>query len=164
MIISTRFSKHIFISLGTASIILLLGILLADSASASRYIDAGNAEFTLQDKLIQENVYISGENIVVDSEITKDLTIAGEKIRVNGDIGDNLYAAGGVVQIDGNIAGGIIIVNGSINDDLKLAGGQVYINSEKITGDLNILAGEVTIHTSMEIEGEQNLSGNPVML
>lgn len=95
------------------------------------------------DEVIPDDLYVSGERVVVDGTIQGDLIAAGSEVIINGSIEGDVIAAGKTVSI-----------NGSIADDARVAAYAVTIGSEAQIGDDLISAGySVEIRTGSQITG-----------
>ncbi len=98
---------------------------------------------------INDDLYVSGGEIDVDSEIAGDLVMVGGDIEVPGKVLEDLIVAGGQIKIYGDagddlrVAGGKVIIEGNVGDDALLAGGEVRVkDTALIKGDMLIGAGE----------------------
>jgi len=78
------------------------------------------------------------EVVNIDNDVNEDLFISGNKVIINGNINGDLFAAGGE-----------IVVNGQVNGDAYVVGGTVTVNGP-ITGELIVGAGQVTISGNTE--------------
>jgi len=78
------------------------------------------------------------EVINIDNDVNEDLFISGNKVIINGNINGDLFAAAGEV-----------VVNGQVNGDAYVVGGTVTVNGP-ITGELIVGAGQVTISGNTE--------------
>jgi cytoskeletal protein CcmA (bactofilin family) len=71
-----------------------------------------------KDEVINDDLYLSGREIIVDGTINGDLLAAGEKVTVSGKVTGDLWAAGREV-----------IVSGEVGDDLFAAAAVVTLES-----------------------------------
>ncbi|MFW5704093.1 MAG: hypothetical protein ACOCXQ_04595 [Patescibacteria group bacterium] len=102
-----------------------------------------------------ENLYTTGNSILISAPVERDLVAAGRDIFVQESIERNILAAGALVEINSpfvggsvRVAGGTITLSGTFNEDVVLTGGEVLIENATINGDLLIAAGTVDIQNS----------------
>lgn len=107
---------------------LLLVLSLAGTAVAATLVSGD--EYRLESgQVIEDNLYVAGEEIIIDGTVDGDLIAVGGYIEVNGRVTGDVLAAGGGIVINGavegdvRIAGGGLKVNGTIGGDLVAAGG-----------------------------------------
>lgn len=119
---------------------------------------------------MNDDFYVVGGKLQVDSPINGDLVMAGGEIEINSNITNDLIVAGGRITINGTvgddarIAGGEIDIYGNIIDDLiVVGGGQVHIYKDsKIGGDLIINGGEIRVDGT--VNGNLIINGGRVIL
>lgn len=107
---------------------LLLLMLVVGSAAAATL--ASTESYRLPaGQTIEDNLYVTAEEIVIDGNIDGDLIAFGGYIEVNGKISGDILAMGGGIVVNGpvagdvRIAGGGLTLNGAIGGDLVSAGG-----------------------------------------
>lgn len=114
------------------------------------YVAGGNVSIN---SIVSGDLFAAGGNILVSENVTEDALITGGSITLLGDTGGDLRAAGGDIVSAGKVAGDLLLVGGSIavssdvsvGKDLIIAGGQVTVDGE-VMGDAEITAGVVTIN------------------
>lgn len=101
---------------------------------------------------IQDDLYIAGNNISVDSIIFGDLVTAGGNVIISENVSEDITAVGGTITILGNssgdvrVLGGNILINGDVADDLIVIGGSVTVSPDvSIGGDLIVTGGQASI-------------------
>lgn len=91
---------------------------------------------------VEENTYVAGGSVTLNSEYTKDVFVAGGDVEIAGKIAGDLIVMGGETRITGQIAG-----------DVRVIGGRATISGE-VLGDLFIVAGKVDLINGAKISGE----------
>jgi len=133
---------------------LLLTISMGTTVGAISF-DFGNAVFV--DEVQEDDVYLMGGNVSIESDINGDLYVAGGSVVISGNISEDLVVAGGNVTILGNIngdvrvAGGQITVLSNIGDDLVVAAGKVDIGREAVIGG-TLLSGSGWLTVDGEVQ------------
>lgn len=109
-------------------LVALSSLLLSGTALAGQF--EGDEIYRLEaGQVIDDDLYVAGNEIFIDGTVNGDLFAAGGYIEVNGTVtGDVVLAGGGIkitgdVQDDARLAGGAIDLLGTIGDDLIMAGG-----------------------------------------
>lgn len=117
------------------------------------------AEFRTNDNIsvgksevINDDVYIAGNNITIEGTINGDLFIAGNNIDISGNISGSAYIAGSLINLSGNI-----------DKSLKIASGNCNI-SGKIGTDLFIGSGSTDIKDSAIVGGEVYVASGSVLV
>ncbi|MBW7885155.1 MAG: hypothetical protein H3C34_21490, partial [Caldilineaceae bacterium] len=102
---------------------LLLVLSLAGTAVAATLVSGD--EYRLESgQVIEDNLYVAGEEIIIDGTVDGDLIAVGGYIEVNGRVTGDVLAAGGG-----------IVINGAVEGDVRIAGGGLKVNGT-IGGDL----------------------------
>jgi hypothetical protein len=91
---------------------------------------AGDRVVIPADQVIEDDLYLSGEEIIVDGTIKGDLIAFGRTITING-----------VVEGDLTAAGQDITINGAVLDDARIAGAALTLGSEASVNDDLLAAG-----------------------
>ncbi len=113
------------VALGLAAVVLLLW---AGTAVAAE-VAGGDTYHLPRGEVVADDLYVSGDEVIIDGTVNGDLVAAGGYVEVNGVVTGDLIAVGGAVVVNGavqddaRLAGGGIIVAGSVGDDLFVAGG-----------------------------------------
>ncbi|GAB4147260.1 MAG: hypothetical protein OHK0017_08780 [Patescibacteria group bacterium] len=115
-----------------------------------------------------ENLYASGTNVKVNTDIKKDLIVAGQFVEVQGTVERSLMAAGQTVKVNArNIgasvraAGQEVTLEGTFNEDVVVAGATVVIRNANIRGDL-IVASQKLVLENSKIAGDAQVSYSQV--
>ena len=123
-------------TLGLASMLVLglAGIALAADFRAGDTITIG------KDEVIDDDLIITGQNVIVDGTINGDLVVTGGTIVVNGTVNGSLLAAGQSLIINGKVGGTLYAAGASLN-----LGSQVVIERNLFFGghSLSTAAGSV---------------------
>jgi hypothetical protein len=105
---------------------------------------------------------ISSERLVTisaDEVIDDDLFIAGEEISIEGIVEGDVYAAGARIVIDGTVegdvyaAGGIIVISGNVGQDVLLAAEQVSLEDATIGDGITVAASEFRMDDESSANG-----------
>lgn len=150
-----------------------LGLLLAVlpvQAADFRTGDEKTGSVTVNDDEAVENLHVSGQNIIVNSDVKGDLLAAGNTISITGDVENSLFVAAADVTIRGNVghhariaANNVTLSGGTINGDVFIAANQVTIAKEvTINGELYASANEVTINGI--VKGRLRIGANKVTI
>ena len=141
----------------------------ADSSSAATIRQAKSKNLVIPSTDQVKDLYVSGDNITVDSDVSGDLSIFGGTVMINGSVENSLFLAAGTVAVRGNvgrhvrIAGGTVAISGKIGGDLLVAGGTVSLTPEaEVGGDLYALSGSINVEG--RVEGKTVISANSVSL
>jgi cytoskeletal protein CcmA (bactofilin family) len=115
---------------GRAVVGLVLTLLLLFSGTAlAAEITGGEAYVLPRGQVINDDLVVSGGEVIIDGTVEGDLVVAGGYVEVNGVVMGDLLAAGGAVVVAGavqddvRVAGGGVILSGSVGDDLFAAAG-----------------------------------------
>ena len=114
------------------------------------YVAGGNVSIN---SIVNGDLITAGGNILITENVTQDIAVAGGSITILGDTGDDVRAAGGNILIAGNVAGELVVAGGSvtvssdvsIGEDLIVLGGQAAIDGN-VAGDVQITAGVASIN------------------
>lgn len=86
-------------------------------------------DYTLdKESIVEDDLYISGEKIVVSGVVDGDLIVMGQNITVDGTVTGDTYLFGTTVTLSGNIygsailAGSTITTSGTISENIYVAG------------------------------------------
>ena len=101
---------------------------------------------------IDDDLYIASGRVNVDGHVKGDLIAAGGNVRVRGQVDGDALIAGGTVDVTGRVGdtvravGGTVTIEGTVGGDVVAVGGSLEIDqSAKITRDVAVLGGEVTL-------------------
>ena len=99
------------------------------------------------------------ESISADTVINDDVIISGNNVMIRGTVLGDVIATGGQVEITGNVTGdlmigaGRVIIDGVVGDDLRVGAGELIINGH-VGDDLIVFAGSIIISDDAKIGGD----------
>ena len=104
---------------------------------------------------------ISSQNSTVSSSetINDDLFISGQTVVVDGLIHGDVYAAGGTITVSGSVdgdvlaTGGTVIITGNIGGNVRVVGGKIVIKDGQIAKNVSTIGGDVVLSPSSHILG-----------
>lgn len=111
----------------------------------------------------------SGDDLILEEDISSDTYVAGGNVTVTGDIDGDLVVAGGQVTIEGNVSGDLLLAGGTVNilgnvgDDVRAIGGNVTL-SGPVGDDLVLAGGSVNTLSGVTVGGEVLLAGGQVTM
>jgi hypothetical protein len=111
----------------------------------------------------------SGEEVLIDQQISDDLYTSGGLLSITRDINGDLIAVGGKLEVSGKVTqdlmagAGDLSVKGEVGDDIRAAGGSVRIDAV-IKDDLLAAGGDVSLSESSFVGGDVHLAGGNIML
>lgn len=102
---------------------------------------------------IAEDVYLFGEDVVIDGTALFDVTVVAETLVINGTIEGNLNAIAKKITITGSIGRSARVaaqntdISGTVGGDLLLATGELILEQNaRIAGDLLMAGGYLTLN------------------
>jgi cytoskeletal protein CcmA (bactofilin family) len=111
--------------------LVLLAVLLAVSPVRGAMETRSGQEVTIGlDEVVEDDLYVTANDVVVDGTIEGDLVAFGRSITVNGTVEGDLIAAGQTVE-----------VGGTVEDDARLAGQALLLGGRASVGDDLLAAG-----------------------
>jgi hypothetical protein len=132
------FSKKFFI--GTLALISLIlwGFIFSFSTVQAGEFRGGDdeASVVVDDDLIEDDLYVTGKTVIINSRVQGDIYVAGQDLEINGDVGGKIFAAGMNISINGNVDKTVMVacqnldINGSIGRSLYLGSAFANINGE----------------------------------
>ena len=132
-------------------IALLSAIILIPTFAFAVNFQAGEDVFS-NIKVINDDFYVAGGLVQIESDVNGDLMVAGGKIFIDSTVSGDL-----------TVTGGEIIIQGEVKDDARLAGGNVTI-SAPVKDDLIIGAGNITINSKASVGGDLIFGGGNVII
>ena len=148
-------SKHLIRGL---LLVLLVPLLMLCTAVPVLAADTrgGDSVTVASGETVDDDLYIGGNEIIIDGTINGDVWAAGRTITINGSITGSVVLIGQTVTINGEIAhaariaGNELTVNGSVNGDLLAFGAMLNIGeAARIGGDLVMGAQSVRVSGSV---------------
>lgn len=116
----------------TLTVLGLLGLLLLTfAAPAQAFEGRGGEKITIAaDEVIDDDLYVSAAEFVLEGTVNGDLIVVGQAITVNGTVNGDLIAAGQQISVGGAIA-----------DDVRMAASVMRIGEEASIGGDVVAAG-----------------------
>jgi len=130
---------------------LLIGFFLLGSQTSVFAAQFITEDYTLEEsEIIEDNVYICGENIKIAGVIDGDLFIASEIINISGTITGDLYAIGNDLDLSGNIYGSVFLAGQNVEISGSIARNSFILSmfsdiSGNIGKDLTVFTGNSSI-------------------
>ena len=138
------------------SIFSLIALLTLTFATPAYAFDSRSGENVVikANEVIEDDVYVTANNFVLDGTVKGDLIVFGSTITINGTVDGDLIAAGQTV-----------IINGTVTDDARIAGAVLQIGKTAAIGD-DVVAGGASLETQegSVIEGELVVGAGQVLL
>ena len=131
-----------------AGLALLVGLITASSAWAVE-TRSGDTVVIGPDEVVDDDLYVTANNVVIDGTIRGDLVAFGQNITVNGTVEGDVIAAGrsveirGTVEDDARIAGQTLLLGegAEVEDDLIAAGFSLQNLPDSAVGGTLLYAG-----------------------
>jgi len=135
------------------SLIALLALTFATPAQAFDGRSGDNVEIKAGE-VIEDDVYVTANNFVLDGTVKGDLIVFGQTITINGTVEGDLIAAGQS-----------IIINGTVTDDARIAGALLQIGKTAIIGS-DVVAGGASLEAQKgsAIDGELVVGAGQTLL
>ncbi len=128
------------------SIFSLIAILALAFATPAQAFDGRSGDKVVIGKgeVIEDDVYVTANQFVLDGTVKGDLIVFGQTITINGTVEGDLIAAGQSVQ-----------VNGTVTDDARIAGAALQLGEKASIGG-DVVAGGASFETkeNSAIDGE----------
>jgi hypothetical protein len=96
-----------------AVLIAAFGSLLALPARAVE-LRSGDVVAIAGDEVIDDDLFLSGNRVVVDGTVNGDLWVAGSQVEVNGAVNGSLFFAGQNLSLNGDVAGSLYAAGSSV--------------------------------------------------
>ena len=105
---------------------------------------SGEKKLTVaSEEVVEDDLYIAGQDVVIDGTIKGDLFVAGQSVTINGTVEGNVFAAGQSVIVKGTVKGDLfaagqgVSIEGRVEDDARVAGQILKVSkSGYVAGDL----------------------------
>ncbi len=138
-------------------------------------------DYTLdKESIVEDDLYISGEKVVISGVVDGDLIVTGQNITVDGTVTGDIYLFGTTVTVGGNIYGNAILVgstvttsgtitentyigsmiadlDGTFNKDIAAATGTFKLNGS-VGDDVRVASGQVISNAT--VGGDFLLAGD----
>ncbi len=122
------------------AVLAILGTLFISAQALASDIRNGEL-LTIEDALIEDDLYLIGGTTTITSQVKGDLIVVAGEVEIDGDVEGDLF-----------VLGGDVVLNGSVSDDVRIGGGYVTINGE-IGDDLIVASGEVACSANSAVLG-----------
>jgi cytoskeletal protein CcmA (bactofilin family) len=120
--------------LSVFSLLALFALTFATPALA--FDGRGGDKITIKaDEVINDDLYVTANEFVLDGIVKGDLIVFGQTITINGTVEGDLLAAGQIV-----------IINGKVMDDARIAGAGLQIGKDAVIGS-DLLVGGASLET-----------------
>ncbi len=138
-------------------------------------------DYTLdKESIVEDDLYVSGERVVINGVVDGDLIVTGQNITVDGTVTGDIYLFGTTVTVGGNIYGNAILVgstvttsgtitentyigsmiadlDGTFNKDIAAATGTFKLNGS-VGDDVRVASGQVISNAT--VGGDFLLAGD----
>jgi hypothetical protein len=104
--------NHPLIAIAAALVVVLL---LSGTAAAAQF-ESGEVYRLEPGEVVEDDLYVTGNQVIIDGTVQGDLIAAGNVIEING-----------TVEEDAILAAGGIIINGTVQDDIRMAAGGIEL-------------------------------------
>jgi len=145
--------KTIYKFLSIFSLLALMSMTITTPAQA---FDGRSGESVVieADEVINDDVYVTANEFVLDGTVKGDLIVFGTTITINGTVEGDLIAAGQSV-----------VINGTVTDDARIAGAALQISKTAAIGG-DVIAGGASLETqdNSTIEGELVVGAGQALL
>ncbi|MDP2777956.1 MAG: polymer-forming cytoskeletal protein, partial [Anaerolineales bacterium] len=145
--------KTLYKFLSVFSLLALLSMTITTPAQA---FDGRSGENIVieTDEVIEDDVYITANDFVLDGTVRGDLVVFGTTITINGTVEGDLIAAGQS-----------IVINGTVTDDARIAGAVLQIGkTAAIGGDVVAAGASLETQDNSSIAGELVVGAGQVLL
>jgi cytoskeletal protein CcmA (bactofilin family) len=139
-----------FSALGLAAVVALAAV---PAAGAAEILSGGQVVIGA-DEVIEDDLYVSAGEFVLDGTVRGDLVVTGGTITVNGKVEGDVMAAGQAVYF-----------NGIVDDDVRAAGAVLILGPNAAIGDDALLGGfSIEAQRGATIAGDLILGGSQALL
>ena len=132
------------------TLLLIISLQIYPVNVALPFVAKHNKEGTIlikENEVINDDLYITGDKIIINGIVNGDVLATGKSIIVNGYIRDSAMTIAKEVTISGNIGHGLrvagfnLLINGTIGKDLLIAGSKITLSKNAIIGGSVLFAG-----------------------
>jgi cytoskeletal protein CcmA (bactofilin family) len=155
--VEVEMSKHL-ISVVTITLMIPFMLLIAAVPVMAADLRSEGTVVVASEEVVDDDLYIGGNEIIIDGTVNGDLWAAGRTITINGTVTGSIVVAGQTITINGEIAraariaGSELSINGTVGGDLLAFGSNIFINnSARIGGDL--ICGGQNIRINGTVDG-----------
>jgi cytoskeletal protein CcmA (bactofilin family) len=146
----------------------LFGLAVPAPALAAE-VRTGEAVQVSGDETINDDVYLFGNNVVVQGTVNGDVIAAGSTVTVTGHVTGDVMTAGNTVLVSGPVdgsvraAGSTLTVFGPVRDDLLAAGSNITLNTPGAVAR-DVLAAGAVINLQAPVGGDVKASGGTLTI
>ncbi len=125
-------------------IIVFIGLIFSSTQTGFAFVmRSGDMIIIGGDEVIEEDLFLAGNEIIINGTVNGDLYAAGRVIAINGDVRDSATLAGNRIDVSGTIGGTLhaigdsVTIQGTIGGDLVLTARDVDVNAgSAVNGDM----------------------------
>ncbi len=135
---------------------LALGLVLAvglGTVRAARAIEIDDDGIIEADEVIDDDVFISGESVVVDGTVNGNLFAAGGSVTINGTVNGDLIVTGANVTVNGSVDGSLAF-GGQTLEVSGPVGGSVYATGSSVVLERSATVGRNVLFTGFGLQAE----------
>ncbi|MBI4117657.1 MAG: polymer-forming cytoskeletal protein [Parcubacteria group bacterium] len=99
------------------------------------------------DETFDDNLFVSGEEIVIDGNVKGDVIAAGGSVEVRGNVEGDIIAAAGEISVSGHVGGNV-----------RVAGGDVRLFGD-VEKNVNVFSGQFDMNDESHIGGTMTFFG-----
>src|SRR5262245_40228569 len=100
--------KRIWLPIATLTSLMCWPIMASLLAAEFREPDKQGKAAVTADESIDGDLYIAGQDVVIDGTIKGDLIVAGQNVTISGTVEGNVFAAGQGITVKGTVKGDLI--------------------------------------------------------
>ncbi len=125
-------------------IIVYIGLVFSSTQTGFAFVlRTGDMIIIGGDKVVDEDLFLAGNEIIINGTVNGDLYAAGRVIAINGNVRDSVTLAGNRIDVSGTTGGSLraigesVTIQGTIGEDLVLAVRDVTVNTgSAVNGDM----------------------------
>ncbi len=140
------------LSIAIVSLIIIGGFFISVCPVEAADFRGGDTLTVEEGEVLNEDLYIAGNEITIDGTVNGDLWAVGNTITVNGQVTGSIVAAGQTVVVNGQtghsakLGGQLVKVTGPVEGDLFMLGSNLTLSaSSRVGADLFLAAGSAGI-------------------
>ena len=132
-------------------------------------LKSGNLIHIQEDEFVSGNMYVAGNDVIVDGKIAGDLIGAAKSIVINGELAGDLISAAEKIEVNGRVEGNIrsisetFSLSGFVGRNINFLGSEFYLNPESFVA-WDVLAAGQTLFLKGKINGELNSYGENIFI
>ncbi|MFI7743540.1 hypothetical protein [Kocuria rhizosphaericola] len=135
-------------------LVALVGALLTAPAAGAAEFRGEDRVVVAADEVVDDDLYVTGETVVVDGTVRGDLLVAGGSVTINGTVEGDLMAAAQTV-----------VIEGTVGDDARVASQVLLLGEQaRVTDDLITAGYSLETRPGAEIGGDVLLGAYQALL